>query len=135
MSVIGSCGHELTEKEKLGIPISIKDNSRDGSKAISYICVCDKCFKMYKKKKLILETKKEEAQWLGISKKPKRIINFDLCEDQIIKLEKWQKKIEKKYGNNGLYEYRFTPTGIGDCVSVYSKLADKSIDLTELDKW
>lgn len=62
-------------------------------------------------------------------------MKFELDEDQLKKLKVWQAKIKKKHGQYGVFEYRFTPTGIGDCVEVYSKLTGKTIDLTDVDKW
>jgi len=62
-------------------------------------------------------------------------MRFELDEKQMIKLKEWQEAIKKLYGEYGLYEFRFTPTGIGDGVEVYSKLAHKSLDLTNYDNW
>jgi len=60
---------------------------------------------------------------------------FNLNESQISKLEKWQSKIKKKFGNYGEFTYSFTPTGIGDIVKVYSNLLDETIDLSEYENW
>lgn len=65
MSIIATCGHELTEHEGLGTTIAIKDYSRDGSRAISYPTLCDKCLKWYRKKKLELKTKQEQRKWFN----------------------------------------------------------------------
>ena len=65
MTIIATCGHELKKSEELGIAIAIKDFHKDGSKAVSYITVCKKCFKWYKKKKLILETGEEIDDYLN----------------------------------------------------------------------
>lgn len=62
-------------------------------------------------------------------------MKFELDDKQIKKLNKWTKKLKKKYGEVGLLEYRFTPTGIGDVVEVYSKTANKTINLTDVDSW
>jgi len=34
-----------------------------------------------------------------------------------------------------MYEYKFTPTGIGCCVEIYSKLSKKTLDLSDVEKW
>lgn len=49
MSVIATCGHELTEEEGLGIMIAIPDTTREGDKCTSYPVVCNKCLEWYKK--------------------------------------------------------------------------------------
>ncbi len=67
MSVIATCGHTLTEKEGLGVTIAIKDHCKDGSQAISYPTLCNKCLKWYKKKNLELKTKQEQEDWLNIT--------------------------------------------------------------------
>lgn len=61
--------------------------------------------------------------------------HFIVEESQVKKLNKWQAKIKKKHGEYGLYQYIFTPTGIGDIVEVYSELDKTKIDLTEVEKW
>ena len=60
---------------------------------------------------------------------------FTLDDDQVKKLEEWQKHIKAIYGKYGNYEYRFTSDGIGQIVEVYSELADTTLDLTDVDKW
>jgi hypothetical protein len=61
--IIATCGHQLKEKEGLGINIAVKDSIDNCRGIISYITVCEKCLKWYKKKKLILETEKERKTW------------------------------------------------------------------------
>ena len=51
------------------------------------------------------------------------------------RLEKWKKKIKKKYGKYGSFTFKFTPTGIGYGIDVYSDLEDKTKDLTDYDSW
>lgn len=49
--IIASCGHELKENEGengLGNCINIKSFSRENEPAVDYMCVCDKCYDMYK---------------------------------------------------------------------------------------
>lgn len=62
-------------------------------------------------------------------------MKFELDKSQIERLNKWQKAIKKKYGEYGQYEYRFTPTGIGCCVEIYSNLSKKTLDLSNVEKW
>jgi hypothetical protein len=60
---------------------------------------------------------------------------FTLDEDQVKKLEEWQEHIRAIYGEYGRYEYRFSSSGIGQMVQVYSQLTKTTIDLTDVDKW
>lgn len=69
MSVTASCGHVLTDKEEFGKFISIRDYSKDGSRAVTHLTVCDKCYEDYKKRKAILIAEKEQLQWLNIKTK------------------------------------------------------------------
>lgn len=65
MSVIATCGHKLTEQEGLGTTIAVKDHCKDGSRAIGYPTLCNKCLKLYRKKKLELKTEDEQKRWLN----------------------------------------------------------------------
>jgi hypothetical protein len=62
-------------------------------------------------------------------------MEFKLDEGQVKKLRKWQKSIKKKYGSYGGYSYKFSPNGIGIGIEVYSELAKKFLELSEVDKW
>tara|TARA_R110000772_G_scaffold5691_2_gene20351 strand:- start:8864 stop:9052 length:189 start_codon:yes stop_codon:yes gene_type:complete len=62
-------------------------------------------------------------------------MKFELNEKQLKKLKKWQNAIKEVFGEYGNFEYRFTPCGIGDGVAVWSELAQKEIDLTDVDSW
>lgn len=62
-------------------------------------------------------------------------MNFELQKDEIDKLDDWKKAIKKIHGEYGLYEYRFTPNGIGIEIAVYSHLSKTTIDLTDVNKW
>ena len=64
MTVIATCGHTLTKQEDMGINIMVKDQHKDGSKAVSYIVVCTKCYEWYKKEGIILRTEKKADKWL-----------------------------------------------------------------------
>jgi hypothetical protein len=66
---------------------------------------------------------------------PKKVKTFTLDEEQVKKLEEWQEHIKAIYGKYGDYEYRFSSSGIGQIVEVYSGLADVTLDLTDVDKW
>lgn len=60
---------------------------------------------------------------------------FEISETQCTKLKEWQEHIKAVFGEYGEYTYKFTPTGVGVCIEVYSKLANKCIDLTDLSKY
>ena len=62
-------------------------------------------------------------------------MKFELNKDQVEELNKWQAAIKEIYGEYGLYDYKFTPYGIGNGVSVYSHLAKKELDLTHSEDW
>ena len=63
------------------------------------------------------------------------MIKFELNEKDDEILKEWQEAIKKVFGEYGYYEYRFRPTGIGTGISVWSDLAKKEIDLTDVDSW
>jgi hypothetical protein len=63
-------------------------------------------------------------------------MTFEIDEDQMKKLKKWQDAIKLIYGEYGNFEYRFSSGGgIGLVVKVYSELAEAEIDLTDVSKW
>jgi hypothetical protein len=72
---------------------------------------------------------------IKIVKNEERNHSFYLNEVEEKRLEKWQKKIKKKHGKYGSYTFKFTPTGIGNGISVYSYLEDKEKDITDYDSW
>jgi hypothetical protein len=55
MSIIATCGHELTAEEGLGTTIAVKSYCKDGSKAIGYPTLCAECLKWYRENKLELK--------------------------------------------------------------------------------
>ena len=61
--------------------------------------------------------------------------HFYLNEVEEKRFNKWKKKIKKKHGKYGLYTFKFTPTGIGNGISVYSDLEDKEKNITDYDSW
>lgn len=64
-------------------------------------------------------------------------MKFKLSKAQKEKLKDWQESIFKIYGSYGTYTYCFTPTGIGDMISVKSHLVGPEfpLDLTEVENW
>lgn len=64
MSIIATCGHELTLIEGLGKTIAIKDYNKDGSRAISHVTFCDKCVESHYENDLVLRTKQDENRWI-----------------------------------------------------------------------
>lgn len=60
---------------------------------------------------------------------------FILDKKQLEKLNKWKESIKKKHREYGLYDYIFTPTGIGVSVKVKSHLTNEILCLTEVNKW
>ncbi len=67
--VTGSCGHQLTDIEDMGIGIAVKDYFKDGGKAVCYMSVCTKCAEFYEKSGLILKTEQSQNDWLGLNSK------------------------------------------------------------------
>jgi len=61
---------------------------------------------------------------------------FELDEDEIKKLEAWNKKLKKlpPATIGGGYTFMFTPTGLGTVVEV-ERADGKKINLTDYDKW
>jgi DNA-binding PadR family transcriptional regulator len=60
---------------------------------------------------------------------------YELNEKEQERLEEWKKAIKLIYGEEGIFTYSFTPTGIGNAVKVYSHLAKTEKDITDLDCW
>ena len=65
------------------------------------------------------------------------IINFSLSESQIKKFQAWKKLLVKIYKDSfkDSFEFRFTPTGIGDVIIIKHKQSKKRLNITEYDKW
>ena len=65
----------------------------------------------------------------------RKILSVELNEKQQKKYDKWLSHIEALYGEYGSLTWKITPTGIGDEIIVYSKLANVELDLTDIESW
>jgi hypothetical protein len=63
------------------------------------------------------------------------MIQFKLSPKEEKDIEEWKEAIKTVYGSYGTFTYKFTPTGIGTVIVVYSELADIEKDFTDLDSW
>lgn len=50
-------------------------------------------------------------------------------------LDKFKEQTKKHYGEYGLYEYIFTPTGVGTMIEVKSLKSNIKIDVTDYESW
>ncbi len=64
-----------------------------------------------------------------------KVLGFHLDDQQLQELWDWQEKIKECYGQFGQYDYKFTPTGIGTAIVVYSHISGWSIDLSHEENW
>lgn len=62
-------------------------------------------------------------------------MEFKLTEKQELQIKKWQEHIKEVFGEYGTYEYRFTPTGIGNGLYVYSRIAEVGKDFSNVEDW
>ena len=60
---------------------------------------------------------------------------FELTARQEKELKEWQEKIKDLYGEYGTYTFKFTPTGIGNGVVVYSHLTKLELDISHEEDW
>ena len=60
---------------------------------------------------------------------------FELTARQEKELNEWQEKIKDLYGEYGTYTFKFTPTGIGNGVVVYSHLTKLELDISHQEDW
>ena len=60
---------------------------------------------------------------------------FELSDTQEEKLKAWKDAIFIVFNAYGSFEFRFTSSGIGDKVEVYSTIAKTTLDLTEVENW
>jgi hypothetical protein len=64
----------------------------------------------------------------------KKCLEFRLSYVEQERLDEFKEKIKGLYGEYGHYTYKFSPTGIGDSIVVYSHLARLEKDITD-DSW
>lgn len=66
-SIIASCGHDVTDKELA--PVSWMEYDTDIEEGIvrtvAYGVLCDDCLKLYMSWGIVLESEKEEQDWLN----------------------------------------------------------------------
>jgi hypothetical protein len=63
------------------------------------------------------------------------ITKFELNEKEETEIKEWQDAIKKVYGEYGLFDFTFTPNGIGTGIRVYSHAAKVEKDFTDIDSW
>jgi hypothetical protein len=66
---------------------------------------------------------------------PIEIIKVELNDRQKSIYSEWIGHIKAIYGEYGLFTWKVTPYGIGIGIAVYSHLAKKELDLTDIDSW
>ncbi len=65
MTVIASCGHQLTEAEDLGIALHITGYDREEERCIYYGSYCGRCARKFRAGGYVLETEQEWQDWLS----------------------------------------------------------------------
>jgi len=60
---------------------------------------------------------------------------FEITEAQEAIIKEWQEKIKDLFGEYGIYDYTFTPYGIGMGIEVRSHLTGTVLDLTDVDNF
>ena len=63
------------------------------------------------------------------------ITKFELNEKEETEIKEWQDAIKNVYGEYGLFDFTFTPNGIGVGIRVYSHAAKVEKDFTDIDSW
>ena len=63
------------------------------------------------------------------------ITKFEINEKEATEIKEWQDAIKTLYGEYGLFDFTFTPNGIGNGVVVYSHNTKTELDLTDIDSW
>lgn len=65
--MVGTCGHELPDVWWASAEsyVAIKDETREGQRAVSVNHVCPECKARYEEQNLVLKTEKEEQEWLN----------------------------------------------------------------------
>lgn len=64
-------------------------------------------------------------------------MKFELGAEQVKKFEEWRVTRPKKYSGaaGGRYTFSFTPTGLGESVTVTDYFGGDKLDLTDYDNW
>lgn len=62
-------------------------------------------------------------------------MKFELDKDQKNRLHNWQTEIKKRFGKYGLFDFIFTPNGIGIGIKIKSHLTGEVLDLSDVEKW
>ena len=62
-------------------------------------------------------------------------IEIELTDKEQAKYDEWIDHIKALYGQVGLLTWKYTPTGIGMELSVFSHLAKVELDLTDEESW
>ncbi len=62
-------------------------------------------------------------------------MTFTISESEMKAIKEWQELIKNLYGEYGIFTYKFTPTGVGNGIVVYSHLANIEKDFTDMDTW
>lgn len=65
----------------------------------------------------------------------KRELRFTLNQIEQERAELFMERVKRECGSYGLFEYKFTPTSIGDIINIYSDLLDAEIDITDYETW
>lgn len=60
---------------------------------------------------------------------------FNINQIEQEKIDKFKEQTKKHYGEYGLYEYIFTPTGVGTMIEVKSLKSGIKIDVTDYESW
>lgn len=63
------------------------------------------------------------------------ITKFELTERQQREIQEWMDAINKVFGEYGLYDYSFSPNGIGIGLIVYSHTAKLEKDFSHVEDW
>jgi hypothetical protein len=63
------------------------------------------------------------------------ITKFELTKKQEEEIKEWQEAIKKTFGEYGLFDFIFSPNGIGMGLVIYSHIAKVEKDFTDFDSW
>jgi hypothetical protein len=62
--IIATCGHDVSNEKDYGTIVALADYSREGGRAVSYPCVCEKCLIEYQMFNSYLHTNEDVEKWL-----------------------------------------------------------------------